>query len=69
MVNITFYEDRCKGCKLCLDVCPKKIVIINEEKINSKGYHPAGVKDANECIGCGFCRTICPDCAIEIIKE
>lgn len=68
MAKVTFFEDRCKGCKLCVTVCPKKIVIIDENKINQKGFHPAGVSDMDKCIGCAFCATICPDCVIEVEK-
>lgn len=68
MAKVTFNEDRCKGCKLCTAVCPKKIVVIVERKLNLKGFHPAGVTDMDKCIGCGFCATICPDCVIEVEK-
>jgi 2-oxoglutarate ferredoxin oxidoreductase subunit delta len=68
MAKVTFYEERCKGCKLCTVVCPKKIVVINNEKLNSKGFHPAGVVEMDKCIGCAFCATICPDCVIEVEK-
>jgi 2-oxoglutarate ferredoxin oxidoreductase subunit delta len=68
MAKVTFYEEKCKGCKLCLMVCPKKIVIIKTDKLNAKGYYPAGVVDMDKCIGCAFCATICPDCVIEVEK-
>lgn len=68
MAKVTFNEDRCKGCKLCITVCPKKIVSINSEKLNLKGFHPAGVTEMDKCIGCGFCATICPDCVIQVEK-
>jgi 2-oxoglutarate ferredoxin oxidoreductase subunit delta len=66
---VEFSEDRCKGCELCVSVCPKKILFINEDKVNSKGYHPAGVTDTNLCIGCGSCTMICPDGAIRLYKK
>lgn len=68
MAKVTFNEERCKGCKLCTVVCPKKIVIIDNGKLNSKGFHPAGVVEMEKCIGCAFCATICPDCVIEVEK-
>ena len=68
MAKVTFNEERCKGCKLCTVVCPKKIVVIDTEKFNLKGFHPAGVKEMEKCIGCAFCATICPDCVIEVEK-
>lgn len=68
MAKVTFNEDRCKGCKLCTTVCPKKIVVMKSDKLNQKGFHPAGVTDMSQCIGCAFCATICPDCVIEVEK-
>lgn len=68
MAKVTFREDRCKGCGLCISVCPKKIIIENQERINAKGYYPAEVVDMEKCIGCAFCATICPDCVIQVEK-
>ena len=68
MAKVTFYEERCKGCKLCTTVCPKKIVVMDTDRLNLKGFHPAGVLEMEKCIGCAFCATICPDCVIEVEK-
>ena len=68
MAKVTFDEDNCKGCKLCTTVCPKKIVNISNDKLNLKGFHPAGVTDMEKCIGCAFCAMICPDCVIVVEK-
>ena len=68
MPKVTFREERCKGCGLCVDACPKKIVVISETKLNEKGYHPAQVTDQSLCIGCAFCATMCPDVVITVEK-
>ncbi len=68
MAKVTFLEDTCKGCGLCVEACPKKIVALNTAKINAKGFHPAGVSRMEECIGCGFCATMCPDTVITVEK-
>ncbi len=68
MAKVTIDIERCKGCKLCTGVCPKKIVVMDDKIFNSKGFHPASVTDMDECIGCAFCAIICPDCAIEVEK-
>lgn len=68
MSMVSFNEDRCKGCQLCTTVCPKGIVIMKEDLINNKGFHPAGVAEMEKCIGCAFCAIICPDCVIEVEK-
>ena len=67
MAKAIFNGDRCKGCGLCVNACPKKIVRLSES-INSKGYHPASIdKDCeNECIGCAACAVMCPDLAITV---
>jgi len=66
MAKVTFNEDRCKGCKLCMSVCPKHIVVMAEDRINAKGFHPATVIEMDKCIGCAFCATMCPDVVIEV---
>jgi 2-oxoglutarate ferredoxin oxidoreductase subunit delta len=67
MAKVTFDENLCKGCGLCVGACPKKIVKLKTE-INVKGYHPACVEDQDSCIGCAFCATMCPDCVITVEK-
>lgn len=69
MKNVTFNEERCKSCELCINVCPKKIIRISADRMNAKGYRPAEIIDKSQCIGCAFCATICPDCAIRIEEE
>ena len=68
MPKVSFRQDRCKGCGLCVSVCPKKIIAIDSAVLNDKGYHLAGVIDMDKCIGCAFCATMCPDCVISIEK-
>lgn len=68
MAKVTFATDICKGCGLCVDACPKKILTIAKDKINKKGYSPAEMTDQSQCIGCGFCYTMCPDSVITIEK-
>ena len=61
--------DRCKGCELCVSVCPKNIVLMAKDRINKKGYHPAVITDDEKCIACALCATICPDAVIKVEKE
>jgi 2-oxoglutarate ferredoxin oxidoreductase subunit delta len=69
MARVYFNEDKCKGCGLCADACPKKIIVLSE-KLNTKGYHPASVSEENmkECIGCASCARMCPDVVIKVEK-
>lgn len=68
MSKVEFREERCKGCGLCVSVCPKKIIRLKNEELNEKGFHPAGVEQQELCIGCTFCATICPDNVIEVYR-
>ena len=68
MPKVTFKTDLCKGCGLCVNACPKSILIINKDKINAKGHSPAEMTDESKCIGCAFCATMCPDCIIKVEK-
>jgi 2-oxoglutarate ferredoxin oxidoreductase subunit delta len=68
MAKVTFQTDRCKGCGLCVQACPKKIVALSDDKLNAKGFHPAEVVEMEACIGCAFCATMCPDCVITVEK-
>jgi len=67
MAMLTIAQEICKGCGLCADVCPKKILALSKE-INSKGYHPISITDQEKCIGCAFCARMCPDAVIKVEK-
>jgi 2-oxoglutarate ferredoxin oxidoreductase subunit delta len=66
LAKLDINGERCKGCELCISVCPKKILGLSE-KINAQGYHFVELK-GTDCIGCAFCARICPDVAIEVYK-
>jgi 2-oxoglutarate ferredoxin oxidoreductase subunit delta len=61
-------QERCKGCGLCINACPKKTLGFSKI-FNSKGYHPAEQHSPQDCIGCGFCYRMCPDTAITVVRE
>ncbi len=66
MATLTFREDLCKGCGLCVKFCPKGVLQLAQERINAKGHHPAEAAKPEDCIGCAFCATMCPDCIIKV---
>lgn len=68
MAKVTFREERCKGCGLCAEACPKKNIAMARNRLNDKGYRPAEVLEMQKCIGCAFCAVICPDCVITVEK-
>ena len=68
MANLTFDTEKCKGCGLCINACPKKLIRFKSE-LNSKGFHSVELSDSEACIGCAFCAIMCPDVIITVEKE
>ncbi|HUT85872.1 MAG TPA: 4Fe-4S dicluster domain-containing protein [Elusimicrobiales bacterium] len=68
MPKIEVNDMRCKGCKLCVMVCPKNCIEMSD-KFSVTGYFPAKMTKKDCCIGCGMCVQICPDLAITLYKE
>lgn len=66
MAKLTFQTDRCKGCGLCVNACPKGLIALAKDKINQKGHHPAELTEPEKCVGCASCAIMCPDCIIEV---
>lgn len=66
MPNIIIDEDRCKGCGLCISVCPRQLITMSKSKINQNGYFVAQVEDISGCTGCTSCAMMCPDVAITV---
>lgn len=67
MAKVTFDEAACKGCGLCVESCPRKILRMSD-RLNAKGYHPAECAEPDKCVGCAFCAQMCPDCVITVEK-
>ncbi|BHH82411.1 4Fe-4S binding protein [Desulforhopalus sp. 52FAK] len=61
-----FDSERCKGCGMCVAVCPEKIISLDESVTNQKGYHPAIIRNYEKCTGCCSCAMMCPDVAITV---
>ena len=68
LAEVLINEVRCKGCGLCVDVCPYRVLELSDS-FNSQGYRPACAKNSKKCRGCTWCNLICPDAAIEVKRE
>lgn len=66
---VTFNDELCKGCGLCVTACPLNIVQLDESKMNSKGYYLAHVAEPEKCSGCTNCAVMCPDAVITVERE
>ncbi len=51
--------EECKGCGLCVEACPPKVLRLSE-RLSHYGYHPAEYLGAG-CTGCGICFYACPE--------
>jgi len=52
-------ELECKGCGLCIEACPPKVISMCE-RLNRYGYRTAVYAGAG-CTGCGICFMVCPE--------
>ena len=66
MIEVVIDDRYCKGCDICIHVCPKKILELSKE-VNSRGYFMPYVIDASKCTKCLQCELLCPDFAIFIV--
>ena len=58
--------DRCKGCELCVHICPKHCLVLDDTIVNALGYHPVRLSDAAACTSCALCARICPDAVFAV---
>lgn len=58
----------CKGCALCVDACPQKVLALDMERLTPKGYHPAHLVQEG-CTGCAVCALVCPEAALTVYRE
>lgn len=68
MVVVKIDDERCKGCSLCVEFCPKGSLFISD-RLNMKGYFVVSFADEKGCTGCATCALVCPDVAIEVFKN
>ena len=66
MSRIVFLEERCKGCRLCVEACPAHI-IRPARRFNRQGYEV--METEGRCTGCASCAVMCPDTAIRVFRD
>ena len=57
-LQIAVHEQSCRGCELCVDICPTKVFEMDKEK------RSCSVKHVEDCIACLSCTFVCPSQAI-----
>jgi 2-oxoglutarate ferredoxin oxidoreductase subunit delta len=66
--SIRLNQAWCKGCYICLEICPKKVFEKSSE-VSEKGFNPVVVAHPAECSRCLQCELLCPDLAINVEME
>jgi 2-oxoglutarate ferredoxin oxidoreductase subunit delta len=64
--KIVVDTEKCKGCEVCIPVCPTNVIEMVEE-VNGKGYHYMQ-QVREECTGCTNCAIVCPDGVITVYR-
>jgi len=57
--TIAINKAYCKGCEICVQICPKQVLALDDRQ-------KASVRAADECTGCLNCEIFCPDFAIDV---
>ena len=60
-------RNRCKGCDLCINVCPNK-ALENSKELNKNVQYPPDAVENGKCTFCRLCEYTCPDFAIYVAK-
>jgi NAD-dependent dihydropyrimidine dehydrogenase PreA subunit len=58
MVRIEIDTRACRGCQMCVDICPTKVFDFDAAEAKAR------VREAADCIACLSCRYLCPSGAI-----
>jgi indolepyruvate ferredoxin oxidoreductase, beta subunit len=58
-VRFAINDAWCKGCDICVKLCPERCLALSEHQV-------AYLKAPQACTGCHVCEWLCPDFAIEV---
>lgn len=64
--TVTIDVETCKGCALCIDVCPPRVLEMTAHDVNAMGYRYPLLHDG--CTGCELCFRVCPDFCFEVYR-
>jgi 2-oxoglutarate ferredoxin oxidoreductase subunit delta len=67
VAKILIEEERCKGCELCVQFCPPKVLAMSTH-LNSRGFYTVEITDEARCTSCAACALVCPDLAITVFR-
>jgi len=65
MAEIAINRGWCKGCYICVSVCPHRVLEVDQESFDH-GFHPVVAARPEDCTVCRQCELLCPDLAIQV---
>jgi len=60
ITSLKFFQERCTGCGMCVEVCPHEVFAISNRK--------ASILDKDRCMECSACVTNCAFGALAVDK-
>lgn len=66
--HVQLNTDRCRGCQLCLDVCPNALFQPGFTP-NAAADFPVEMHNQKYCINCMRCVQICPHRAFDVPEQ
>ena len=64
--TVVIDREACKGCDLCIDACPPRVLEMTTTEVNQRGYRYPVLSPG--CTGCKACSQICPDFVFQVYK-
>ena len=58
-VHLEITDTWCKGCDICVKICPERCLVLNAHQV-------VEIPDPGACTGCRMCEWLCPDFAIRL---
>jgi 2-oxoglutarate ferredoxin oxidoreductase subunit delta len=68
MAKVIISPEYCKGCMLCVSVCPIK-ALRESGRLSDSGADVVEFDPDAVCTACTMCALMCPDAAIEIVED
>jgi ferredoxin len=67
-VKLLYDRDKCNGCAICIQACPKEAINLNPVGASIRGeIEEAPVTiDLEKCVVCGLCAALCPEEALGV---
>ncbi len=58
VVTLRLDEEKCVGCRMCLEVCPHAVLASSNGRVR--------IQDRDACMECGACARNCPTEAVTV---